>query len=131
MPVPANYRWLFEDPESNLADYRVALNPNKMTSPFKPTNLDTLPGTNGRLRTLHQKSGAQEWTFSGVIRELDHFTKLVAFAACQNHIYITDHLGRQWDVVPTHFDAREKRPSVRVPDKYDYDFTVLVLGRLA
>lgn len=128
MPVPSNYRWLFHDLEGNEPDYRVPFNPNRMTSPYKPKRYDTLRGPNGRIRTLRLNSAPHEWTFSGVIRTDDHYQNLRVWADMPNAIEITDHLGRVWKVLPQRFNANEKRPSARIPDKYDYDFTVLVLA---
>jgi hypothetical protein len=128
MPVPPNYRWLFQDPEANLPDYRVPINPNKMSTPYPPKNVDTLYGINGRNRTRYQASSTHEWSFSGVIREQDHHDKLLEFARCQNDITITDHLGRVWSVMPVRFVPDEKRPSARKPYKFTYEFVVWVLG---
>ena len=130
MPVPANYRWLFEDPVASTS-YRVPINPNKMSSPFPEKDLDTLTNVYGRIRTLWQNSNAvHEWTFSGVIRDIDHHDALVEWGKKQNLINITDHLGRTFQVLPQRVDITEKRPSARIPDKFDYTFTVLVLKEL-
>lgn len=131
MPVPSNYRWLFQDPQATLADYRVPINPNRMSSPYLGKQLDTLPNLRGRLRTRQSPPVPFEWTFSGVIRTQAHHDSLLAYSQADNNIHITDHLGRQWDVIPQRFNPTEKRPSVRIADKYDYEFVSLVIGRLA
>lgn len=128
MPVPTNYRWLLEDPQANIADYRVPINPNKMSSPYKTRSLETMGGVLGRIRTRFSPTAPNEWTWSGVIRTSDHYEKLLEFSRCDNNIHITDHLGQTWDVMPLRFNADEKRPSVRQPFKYSYDFVCWVLG---
>lgn len=129
MPVPTNYRWLLEDPEANLVDYRLPVNPNKMTSPYRSKNLETQSGPSGRMRTkMSYNTAPFEWTWSGKIRDQDHYDKLLEWSRVDNAILITDHLGRQWSVLPQRFNPDEKRPSARVPDKWTYDFVCLVLG---
>jgi hypothetical protein len=128
MPVPANYRWLFEDPVA-VTSYRVPINPNRMTTPYLTKRLETAPTIRGHWRI--RRSGhltPYEWTFSGVIRDMDHHDALLEWSRKPNSFTITDHLGRTFEVVPVSFKPVEKRPSATVPDKFDYDFTVLVLG---
>lgn len=126
MPVPANYRWLFDD---GTNQYRVPINPNRMSSPFPTKSLEVLTNVRGRHRTLRRSSlTPHEWTFSGVIRDIDHHDALVTWSQKQIPFTITDHLGRVFNVVPVRFNATEKRPSARITDKFDYEFAVLVLG---
>jgi len=126
MPVPANYRWLFDD---GVTTYRVPINPNKMSSPFPSKALETSVNLRGVHRTLRRNTlTPNEWTFSGVIRDIDHHDALLLWSQKQIAFDITDHLGRVFNVVPVRFNATEKRPSARIADKFDYDFTVLVLG---
>jgi hypothetical protein len=128
MPVPTNYRWLFEDPIL-ASSYRVPFNPNKMSDPFPQKALEALANVHGVHRTLRRGTMTpKEWTFSGVIREQDHYDQLLFWSQKANPINITDHYGRIFNVVPVRFNPTEKRPSATVPDKYNYDFTVLVLG---
>lgn len=131
MPVPVNYRWLFEDPVL-ATSYRVPFNPNKMTSPIRPRTLSSVQTI--RVHWRIREDGAKkpyEWTFSGVIRTIDHHNQLLLWSRKNNVIYITDHLGRTFHVIPVRFSPNEKRPSATVTAKFDYDFTVLVLGRTA
>ena len=126
MPVPANYRWLFDD---GVTTYRVPFNPNKMSDPMPNKTLETLPNIHGVHRTLRRGTKTpREWTFSGVIRTQDHYDQLLVWSQKATPFDITDHYGRVFTVVPVRFNPTEKRPSATVPDKYDYDFTVLVLG---
>jgi len=131
MPVPANYRWLFEDPVL-ATEYRVPFNPNKMTSPIRPRSLSSVQTIRQHWRIKEEKPHQPfEWTFSGVIRDIDHHDNLLLWSRKQNNIHISDHLGRTFDVVPVRFKPDEKRPSATITAKFDYEFTVLVLGRLA
>jgi hypothetical protein len=131
MPVPANYRWLFEDPVA-VTSYRVPINPNKMTSPIRPRTLESVQTIRVHWRIRETKHNTPfEWTFSGVIRDITHHDAFVLWSQKQNPFNISDHLGRQFEVAPVRFKPDEKRPSATVSAKFDYDFTVLVLGRLA
>jgi len=131
MPVPANYRWLFEDPVLSTS-YRVQYNPNKMTSPFPARSLSSAQSIRNHWRIKQDKYHTpHEWTFSGVIRTIEHHDDLKFWSQKQNAIHITDHLGRTFKVVPVRFNPSEKRPSATVTAKFDYDFTVLVLEQLA
>lgn len=126
MPVPANYRWLFEDAVA-ATSYRVPINPNRMSSPFRQKQLSTLTNVQGRIRTrMTGHNVPYEWTFSGVIRDIDHHDALLLWSKKKNLISITDHLGREWECLPQRFDVTEKRPSAQIPDKFDYTFTVLI-----
>jgi len=128
MPVPSNYRWLFEDPVA-VTSYRVPINPNKMSSPFPAKQLETARSIRNHWRIRRVKNFTpSEWTFSGVIRDIDHHDALYAWSQKQNPFTITDHLGRIFEVVPLRFVPNEKRPSARISAKFDYDFTVLVLS---
>lgn len=130
MPVPANYRWLFEDPVA-VTSYRVHINPNKMTSPYPARQLDSVQTIRQHWRIRRQRhKQPHEWTFSGVIRDIAHHDALLEWSRKPNSFNITDHLGRTFEVIPVSFKPIEKRPSATVPDKFDYDFTVLVLGEV-
>lgn len=131
MPVPANYRWLFYDPVLDES-YRVPINPNRMTSPLREKSLDTVTNVFGRIRTRRIDPNAPyEWSFSGVIRDIDHHDALVTWMKKLNLITITDHLGREFQVLPQEINITEKRPSAQKPDKFDYEMTVLVFKRLS
>jgi len=128
MPVPANYRWLFDDGTNT---YRVAINPNRMSSPYPARSLSSVQTIRVHWRIRRQGHHTpHEWTFSGVIRDMDHHDALLEWSRKQIPFDITDHLGRTFTVVPVSFKPIETRPSARIPEKFDYDFTVLVLGEV-
>jgi hypothetical protein len=128
MPVPTNYRWLFEDPVA-ATSYRVPINPNKMTSPFPERSLDSVQTIRQHWRIRETvKNAAHEWRFSGVIRDIDHYDNLYLWSLKPNPFTITDHLGRIFEVVPVRFIPDEKRPSARISAKFDYEFLVYVLS---
>ena len=130
MPVPSNYRWLFTDPVA-VTTYRVPINPNRMTSPYPPKQLSTAQSIRVHWRIRRDSfTKPHEWTFSGVIRDIDHHDALVLWSQKQNPFTIDDHLGRTFNVVSVSFKPNEKRPTARVTARYDYDFTVLVLGEV-
>lgn len=128
--IPANYRWFFED-LVNSVEYRVAINPNKMTSPYPAKQLTSAQTIRQHWRIrqtgMHQP---HEWTFSGVIRDIDHHDALLEWSRKTNVFHITDHLGRTFKVVAVRFNPDEKRPSATITAKFNYDFTVLVLEEL-
>jgi len=127
MPVPANYRWLFTDAVA-VTTYRVPLNPNRMTSPYPRRSVETLAHYSGRFRTRKTPTTPFEWTFSGAIKDQDHHDALKLWSEKGNEITITDHLGRVWTVLPQRFNPGERIPSPRIDDRYNYDFTALMLG---
>lgn len=121
-------RWIFTDPVT-LDDYTVHINPNAMTSPHRVNATEAYPVSpvDGRIRARRPKPQPREWTFSGVIREQDHYDALLLWSQKEYPIFITDHLGRTWFVLLNEFAPEERQRNATVPDRYRYEMKGYVL----
>lgn len=129
-------RWRFTDPETDEV-WTVPINPREMSSPHPVRNRQTLPAgpaaSNQALsiRTLQEPLVPFEWTFGGVIRTQAHHDDLLAWSRKPNPILIRDHFLRTWRVIPTVFDATDRRPTARVPWRMTYTMHTQMLGRIS
>lgn len=128
MPVPANWRWLWEDPIA-LDEWRMPRNPSAMTSPLKTRQTEGL----GRMQedralALRRQDAPLDWKFSGIIRDLAFETTLLDWAGRENLLFITDHLGRRWEVATNAVSIIPRRTGRPGGYRASYDVSVFVLG---
>lgn len=121
-------RWTFEDP-SAAEFYTVPLNPNEMTPPH-PERAITSEGTTavgGTVLVWEGNTPAFTWTFSGRILYKDHYDQLKYWSEKQVRIFVTDHFGRRFTVVPKSFQPKVKRAR-KWNWSHDYSWSCLVVA---
>lgn len=128
MPIPANWRWLWEDPVL-ATSWRMPRNPAAMTSPIKVHQTEGM----GRLQDTRAiarrvQDAPLEWHFSGPINSTAFETTLLDWLGRDNLLFITDHFGRRWEVKILAHSIIERRIGNRGRYKANYDVTALVLG---
>lgn len=132
MSTPTVQRWVFTDPTDGAdpATYTVALNPNKMSSPYaapRAITIKTTTSVGGQPLIWEGQTPPTEWTFSGTILDQAHFDALNVWREKTSVTTITDHYGRTWTVYWEDFQATPS-PASAFPYKHDYTAKVLVLG---
>jgi len=100
-------RWQFSDstvPET----WTVPFNPNVMSSPFRKTTKESMPGAinDGRPRALSTDTPV-EWTFGGVMRTQFHYDEMLRWVQKPNEVQITDHLSRTFVVLLTQLEITD------------------------
>lgn len=122
-------RWVFTDPYTNET-YTVPLNPREMTSPFADLNISQRHTTavDGRALLFEGSSPPANWQFSGAILDANHYAALLAWKEKRRRIRITDHYGRQIEVLLVSFNPTPKR-SLGKPWRHEYTMDALVLAK--
>lgn len=133
-------RWVLRDPVRDET-WTFPVNPNKMTSPHSPRSfniLATAPSvtSNGQSRggfgrVIEGNPEPYEWSFSGYIREEDHFESLLYWTRKVNRLELTDHLGRTWRIRFLVFNPDEQRPTTRHPWRFNYEIKTINYGAIA
>lgn len=101
-------RWTFTDFLGELATYTFRRNPSEMSSPYPMRQITaehTSSGLDGQPLVWEGPPQLQDMTFSGTLidkQDWDDFTQWVYNS--RGHVMITDHLGRQMDVVFRKFE---------------------------
>lgn len=133
-------RWVLRDPASDET-WTFPVNPNKMTSPHAARSFNILATAPSVVANGHSRGGLgrviegnpepYEWSFSGFIREQQHFEDLLYWTRKVNRLELTDHLGRTWRIRFLVFNPDEQRPTARHPWRFTYDVKALNYGAVA
>lgn len=121
-------RWTLND---GVTTYTFEISPNQMDGPVPTRRMEVMPGgTDGFLRAFSRKDEARPFTFGGVVRSQVQHDHLLEWAAKPGKLTLTDHLGRQYEVVMERLEFAEQRPTKRNPWRFHYTMHALVLRRL-
>lgn len=130
MPIPSNWRWLWEDPVL-VTSWRMPRNPAAMTSPLKVHQTEGMARlTDDRAIAMRRQDAPQEWRFSGPIRDTAFETTLLFWLNKENVLYITDHFGRRWEVAIQTFSIIPRRIGNQGKYLAGYDVSAYVLGSI-
>lgn len=122
-------RWKFRDVETD-EEWTLPQNPLRMSSP--PLFAKALSTSVGlRPGTVHTSSPPGDWEFSGPGRTREHHDTLLYWQRKPGKVVITDHMGREYEVIFKSFRP-EDRPSTRQhPFRFQYTMKAQMLRRLA
>lgn len=122
-------RWIFTDPVAVEA-WTVPINPDSMSASLKSRKAKFGNGfrRDTRVRTFVVPPDPKVFTFGGVIRTQAHYDGLEAWSKKTNAIIVTDHLGRDWRIVPTSFEPTDRKPTATVAWRLRYTFRATLLG---
>lgn len=104
----AHLRWTFTDPTTGET-WTVPLNPNTMSSPHPPRNIQAMATTGGRAIMTEAPVAPYEWTFGGEILTAEHYAKLKEWSEKKNQVVVSDHYGRRITLAFVHFSPEPKR----------------------
>jgi hypothetical protein len=125
-------RWTLHDPVAGDT-YTMRNNPKGMTTPVTShrTNVSARSGVDGNFRAFRQPGLPHAFTFSGRIRRQEEYDALLAWAARPNRLIITDHLGREHEVIPVGFAPTPvEKTGTGNPMLFDYTFKTLYMRRV-
>ncbi len=116
-------KWTLSD---GVQTMKLAYNPYTMSSPHTPKNItvDTIQ----QLTVMNPAPGS-EWSFSGYLYNQLEYDRFVYWYNKDMVLTLTDHLGREWQVVSAELDITDRRNSARNSNRYEYTWTVINLGR--
>lgn len=124
---PGVQRWIFEDPVT-AETYVVAINPERMTSPFPQKNMRIASATarSGEPLVAEGTTPPAQWSFAGHILDDAHYEALRTWVYDHpRRIWITDHFGRRLNVYLLSFDVEPRRGGNRYWRHY-YTISALV-----
>lgn len=121
-------RWILSDHLGN--SYTFPRNPSGMTSPTLARNITTSGSTSGAITATEGSPAAKQWSFTGRTVDRAHYDALMTWKARPYRWKLTDHLGRQFTVVPVDCEWVWRRNAKNYWDG-DYTFTVLTLAETA
>lgn len=125
-------RWVLEDVGA-VESIVLPLNPNKMDAPTRGRNMTWAWGTawgQDRMRGIDNPGPAPQWTWSGFLFTESHYNLLLAWTKRLARLYLSDHLGRTFEVVIQKFDPVERLPTAKHPWRVDYTMTCLLLKEI-
>jgi len=124
-------RWKFHDPFTGET-YFFEMNPNAMSTPYL-TQSTTSAGRSpisGAIVAIRLTQPPIEWTFSGNIRTQSFQDALTYWFEKSNKVFLTDHIGRRWIVMPESFGPYPRpNKSTKGVHRWRYDAKCFCYGR--
>jgi hypothetical protein len=116
-------KWTLSDGVQTMT---FKFNPYTMSSPYTPKSItiDTI-----QQMTVMNPAPGSEWNFQGYIYSQVEYDKFVYWYNKDTLLTLTDHLGREWEVVSSKLDITDRRNTARNSNRYEYTWNVINIGR--
>lgn len=123
-------RWTFTDSDTDETIV-LPINPNEASPPEASRNMRYAWGSHwggDRMRLMDTTPQAPlDWTFGGVIYTQEHYDLLLEWTDRGTILFVTDHLGRAFEVIISKFDPVDRTPTPHKPWRFTYTMTCLML----
>lgn len=125
-------RWVMVD-TITLEEWEFTYNPNKMSTPHAARATVTTPRSpiDSSIRGFRKMEMPRDWSFSGFIRDQDHYETLAEWVDRGHPVELTDHLDRTFLIRLIQFIPAERRPSKTLAWRFTYEMKAAVIRRIS